>query len=468
MLSIKKIFILILILFPTVIFSQQKKVSRWSITPEYGYNVFDGDINQDLLKIFPTSFRDITYGANIEYALSPIWGLGLDGYYFPLRAKNNSPVPMYINTNLINSDFLATINFTRLIFPNTRSKLFFLGSIGVGMAYYTYDLRYYPNNDVIPDDATYVDQKYNGQTRPVHLVKNGVMRYGMSVSTPVTFSLEYNFSKPFAVGAKVHYRAYAKDNLEGATYLNWDGVTNDYIGAGTVYLRYKFNSIKRDHLRNLRMRDWDPEESLSLIADVKKDLAGLRNKVDTLQKKVDNLIPRLGKLEDMIKNVGPDSDNDGVIDLRDLEPNTTPNTAVDFYGRPLPAMTYKTDKNTTQQALNYIDDIPGVYFDFDRIDLDNDALITIRKVCERMKRDSSLLVEVRGYCDFLGDVNYNEKLSTRRAERVKREMVKVWGIAEDRIISNGKGKIIQPQVKYRPNRRCDFIFSNDIVDVLNQ
>jgi len=51
---------------------------------------------------------------------------------------------------------------------------------------------------------------------------------------------------------------------------------------------------------------------------------------------------------------------------------------------------------------------------------------------------------------------------------VKRELVKIWGIADDRIIANGKGKIILPQMKYRPNRRCEFFFSNDIVDVLNQ
>lgn len=438
--------------------------------PEYGYNVFDGDINQDLLNIIPTSFRDITYGANIEYALTPIWGLGIDAYHFPLRAKNNSPEPMYINTDLLNADFLATINFTRLIFPNTKSKLFVLGSIGMGYAYYSFDVRKYPSNVPFNEGETYVDQKYNGQTKPILISKTGggTMKYGVSVSTPVTFSLEYNFSKPLAIGAKVHYRAYAKDNLEGVTYLNWDGVTNDYIGAGTVYLRYKFNSIKRDHLRNLTMRQWEPEESLALIADVKKDLAGLKNRVDTVEKKVKDLTPRVKKLEDLINNVGPDSDNDGVIDLRDLEPNTPPNTAVDFYGKPLPVQAPKIEKGKKSDFPQYVDEIPSVYFDFDRIDLDDNALVTISKVANRMLKDASLLVEVRGYCDFLGDITYNEKLSIRRAERVKRELVKVWGIEQDRIIANGKGKVIQPQIKYRPNRRCDFFFSNDIVDVLNQ
>lgn len=464
----KKIIFIILIIIPTIIFSQQKKIARWSFMPEYGYNVLDGDINQNLIGLIPTASRLPTYGLNIEYALTPIWGLGIDGYFFPLRAKNNSPVSVLINTNLYNSDFLATINFTRLIFPNTKSKFYFLGSIGMGIAYYTFDVRSSITNLPINKDSIYYDIKYSRDPRKIHLQDdNGNMTHGLSVSTPVTFSLEYNFSKPLAVGAKIHYRAYAKDNLEGVTYLNWNGVTNDYIGAGTLYLRYKFNSIKRDHLRNMTMKQWEPEESLALIEQVKKDLATLKNKVDTVEKKLKDLTPRVAKLEDMINNVGPDSDNDGVIDLRDLDPNTPANTVVDFYGKTLPIQTVKAEKSKKSDFPTYIDEIPSVYFDFDRTELDNDALVTISKVANRMLKDSSLLVEVRGYCDFLGDVTYNERLSNRRSERVKRELVKIWGIDESRIIANGKGKVIVPQIQYRPNRRCDFFFSNDIVDVLN-
>ena len=216
------------------------------------------------------------------------------------------------------------------------------------------------------------------------------------------------------------------------------------------------------------MKEWEPDESLALIAEVKKDLAGLKNRMDTVEKKVKDLTPRVKKLEDLINNVGPDSDNDGVIDLRDLDPNTPTNTAVDFYGKAIPALTVKTEKGKKSDYPEYFDDILSVYFDFDRTELDNEALTSIRKVANRMQKDTSLLVEVRGYCDFLGDVTYNEKLSIRRSERVKKELVNIWGIDADRIIVNGKGKIIQPQIKYRPNRRCDFFFSNDIVDVLNQ
>lgn len=451
------LFVLIFALFTTV-FSQSKRFSRWSFTPEYGYNYFNGDINQNLVNIFPTSLRNVTFGANLEYAMTPVWGLALDGYFFPLRAKNSSTVPLLINTDLYTSDFNVTINFTRWIFPQSRSKFYVNGSIGIGFAYYSYDVRY-PNGSAVSGSDIYVDSKYSGRSRPILLNDAGVpMKYGIAGSCPVTFSVEYNFSKPLAIGAKIHYRAYTKDNLEGVTYLA--GVANDYIAAGTVYLRYKFNSFKKDHLRNIKWDDYQPDEGLILAKELGAKLDNLNNKVDTIAKKVNDLIPRVAKLENLLSNDGPDSDGDGVPDVRDLDPHTPPNTPVDFWGRPLAISTNNVTnakENSSKNTVNW-DDIPAVYFDFDRIDLDDNALITISKIATKMKADPNLYVEVRGYCDYAGNNPYNNLLSQRRSDRVKAEMVNVWKIPFDHIISNGKGKVIEPRIKYRPNRRCDFFF----------
>jgi len=432
-------------------FSQSKGFSRWSFAPEIGYNYFDGDINQNLTDIFPTSFRNITYGATLEYALTPVWGLALDYFYFPLRARNNSPVHIDINTNLYTSDFNATINFTRWIFPNSRSRFYVNGTLGIGFAYYSFDVRYTNGNPVLATDM-YEDQKYNGQSRHILLYHNDApMKYGLAASVPVTLSVEYNFSKPLAIGAKVHYRAYTKDNLEGVTYLNWDGVTNDFIGAGTLFLRYKFNSIKKDHLRNINWDVYHPDEGLLFAKNLEKKVDKLKGKVDSIGNKVDSLMPRIARLENMLSNDGPDSDSDGVPDVRDLEPTTPPNTPVDFWGR-----TLKIPVNTP--VSKSYEDIPSVFFDFDRIDLDDVSIITISKIAARMKADPSLYVEVRGYCDYMGNNPYNNLLSQRRSDRVKAELVNIWKIPFDHIIANGKGKVIEPRIKYRPNRRCDFFF----------
>lgn len=466
---LKILFLFLLI--PMLFFSQTKKKARWSIMPEYGYLVFDGDINQHLRGLFPTSLTNQVNGLNVAYSFDPIWGMAIDGYFFPVRAINKSPLELYISTNVYNGDLMGTVNLSKLIFPNTKAKLQLLTGVGLGFAYYKYDVRHYPSGIEVPDNETYTDIKYNGQLRPVKINDGkGAMDYGLAVSAPFFAALEYNFSKSFSIGGKVDYRAYNKDNLEGVTYLNWNGVTNDYIGFASIYFRYKIGAVSRNHVRNMTMKEYKPDETMEHINQLKQELAGLKNRVDTVENKVNNMLPRLEKLETMIKNEGPDSDNDGVIDIRDKDPNTPPNTPVDFYGKTLiiPATTTNSKNNFGSSDYSMaFESIPTVYFDFDQFKLDDEALITISKIAERMLKDKSLLLEVRGFTDYLGDVNYNEKLSMKRAERVKTELVKVWGIEDGRIIANPKGKVIHPQIKYRPNRRCEFYFSNDIVDILN-
>ncbi|MFT3751694.1 MAG: OmpA family protein [Paludibacter sp.] len=454
---------------------QSKGFSRWSFAPEYGYNLFNGDFNQNLLKIIPSSLNDITYGAAIECALTPTWGLALNGYCFPLRTQSTSPVALYMNTNLYTADLSATLNFTRLIFPQTKSKLYFNGSVGIGYGYYAYDLKY-SNGTVVPTTDTYFDVEHSS-TKPIHLLDaSGVApKYGLAVSVPVTFSIEYNFSNPVSVGAKLHYRVFAKDDLEGTTYQNNDGVANDYVAAATLFLRYKLGTGGKGHLRNIQMDVYEPDKGLLLAKELEGKLNKLSARVDTVENKVDSLIPRVARLENILSTDGPDADGDGVPDVRDKDPKTPANTPVDFWGKPLImnyaqggsntplGAGYSNDANknrpaSVRQAIYIPDDVPSVYFDFDQIDLDDAALITISKIASKMKADPTLYVEVRGYCDYSGNNPYNNLLSQRRSDRVKAELMKVWGIPFDHVISNGKGKVIEPRTKYRPNRRCDFFF----------
>ena len=466
--------------------SKPKEFARWSITPEYGNCIFDGDINQALTNIIPTSLRNVNYGATLEYAFTPIWGASLDYFYFPLRAQNTSPASLIINTDLYTSCINFTVNFTRLIFPETKSRFYVSGSVGIGLSYYTYDVRFPAkdnsgniikdkNGDWTPGNAvtltdSYIDSKrHNQDGSPQSLPILVPAKYGIAGTIPVTFSFEYNLSKPMAIGVRFHYRAHTKDNLEGVGYLNYDGVTNDVIEAGTAYARIKFNVFKKDHVRIIPMSVFDPDKGLIAANELAGKFEKLKKKVDNLNEKVDSLVPRVNKLEGMMANDGPDSDGDGVPDVRDLAPNTPPNTPVDFWGRPLAIQAVTTTQPIPKNSTNIVatdvakpqlnwDDIPAVYFDFDRIELDNNALVTISKIAAKMKADPNLCVEVRGYCDYMGNNPYNNLLSQRRSDRVKAEMVKIWGIPFNRIISNGKGKVIEPKIKYRPNRRCDFFF----------
>jgi OOP family OmpA-OmpF porin len=423
-------------------YPENKDFSRWSFSPEVGFNKFDGDV-KDL------NANNFTYGANLEFALTPIWGLSIDGFSLPFKGIYSNP-PDTFTTKLYNANFNVTINFMRLIFPQTNSKLFINGSVGVGYAYYSYNVKILPN------------------TNPVV----GLNSPQTAGSIPISLSLEYNFSKSIALGVKARYITYTTDNLEGVK--TSQGVTNDRIATGTLFLNYKLNANNKEHLRNIRMKDFEPDDGL-ILAKLNTDKINKFDKeLKRIDKKVDEQGRRIDTIAKFLSNDGPDSDGDGVPDVRDMDPNTPPNTPVDFWGKPLNenvANAYNNIKSNSNNknsiknsAGNNVDgnanccDVPAVYFDFDRKDLDDNALITISKIAKKMKEDPNLYVEVRGYCDYIGRNPYNETLSRLRAERVKAELVKIWRIPSNHIIANGKGKIIEPRIRYKPNRRCDFFF----------
>lgn len=514
--------------------------SKWSVSAEYGVTqFFFGDLAPTSTGIIPKSLQDITFGGTLEYAFTPIWGLGIDYYHLPFTGTNQIA---FFKTTLNNADFNVTVNLTKMVFPQSKSKFTANGTVGMGFAIFNSKFRY-------PDPSNSPEA---GTPKPI-----------MSSAMPITLLLEYNFSRQIALGVKGHYRAFTSDNLEGVPYLNFKGVTNDYLGVVSVALRYKINAAGRQkHLRNITMDEFAPNKAMELAKQAIDKVNGLEKSLKKLEKRVDGHDRRLDSLTLFLSNDGPDTDGDGVPDHRDKDSDTPPNTPVDFWGKALPMSVASQDnrtgnddyrnggngvngldainnandprsrdiaannlpgsnsssnpnykllkgekgdrgpkgdkgdkgdsgyagkdgskslaskdkngtpsKNPASEVNNFLpdnynyshtsfDNVPTVYFGFDRSDLDDDALEDISKIAFKMHADQSLMLEVRGYCDYLGDSPYNNQLSQRRSDRVKAELVKIWKINPDRIIANGKGKIIEPRVKYRPNRRCDFFFSN--------
>lgn len=443
-----------LLVFITSVYPEDKQFSRWSLSPEFGVVKFDGDALQPTTSAFLNTTNTFGYGANIEYAITPIWGMSFDYFTLPFKGIYTSPVDTF-STKLTNYNVSATVNISRMIFPQTTAKLYVNVSFGIGFANYKFDVK-----PVLSTAAPLTPA------------------YGNSLIIPMTISVEYNLTKSVSFGAKVRYLTSTRDNLEGIKMTQ--GATNDRLMMGSLFLSYKLGANKKDHLRNIKMNEFTPDEGLTLARLNSERINKLDKDLKKLDKKVDYQGKRIDSIAQFLSDDGPDSDGDGVPDVRDKSPNTPPNTPVNFWGRPLKInygnisddassennqnvsnRSRKTNNRKTNSSYDSgcnCDDVPAVYFDFDRIELDDNALIIISKIVKKMKEDPSLYVEVRGYCDYIGKNPYNETLSKRRAERVKAEMVKVWKVPANHILVNGKGKIIEPRIKYKPNRRCDFFF----------
>jgi OOP family OmpA-OmpF porin len=120
----------------------------------------------------------------------------------------------------------------------------------------------------------------------------------------------------------------------------------------------------------------------------------------------------------------PDTDRDGVLDRNDRCPGTPPGVQVDVNGCEI--------KDEIQ--------LPGVNFErnSDRLQPGTDTVL--REAAETLKRNPTIKVEVAGHTDSVGDLDYNEGLSARRAATVRDYLIS-QGVSPARMTSRGYGEL---------------------------
>jgi|GEM_PF-7061874 hypothetical protein len=182
-------------------------VSHWSVDVIGGVNLFDGDIPQNN-SILPSSSLSTALGVNVNYQFTPTYSLFVDYNYYSIKAQTKG---WDIRTKIHMAAINTSVNFGSLLFPSDyfSSRFNVYGSIGVGLAKYFYN---------------------TGYTTPLD--------HGTAVTLPVSLYCIYNVSEHIGVGLKFSYVSFNTDNLEGITYLNYKGVSNDCIESGTFFLRY--------------------------------------------------------------------------------------------------------------------------------------------------------------------------------------------------------------------------------------
>jgi outer membrane protein OmpA-like peptidoglycan-associated protein len=92
----------------------------------------------------------------------------------------------------------------------------------------------------------------------------------------------------------------------------------------------------------------------------------------------------------------------------------------------------------------------GVHFDFNKSAIRPGDAAVLDEAAATLKANPGVTVDVNGYCDAIGSVKYNQKLSERRAESVVRYLVKA-GIPESQLAPHGYGK-------------TDFVASNNTAE----
>ena len=106
-------------------------------------------------------------------------------------------------------------------------------------------------------------------------------------------------------------------------------------------------------------------------------------------------------------------------------------------------------------------ELSDVYFDLDKSDVRGDAIGSLQKNADWMKRWTSTQVTMEGYCDSRGSSEYNLALGSRRATAVKGYLQNL-GVPPNRITVVSKGKeqpfcTEESESCWQQNRRGHFL-----------
>ncbi|MCA6423829.1 MAG: OmpA family protein [Flavobacterium sp.] len=193
------------------------------------------------------------------------------------------------------------------------------------------------------------------------------------------------------------------------------------------------------------------------------DWAIIKDKNDA---KLDSLNNKIGEIEGLMN----DSDKDGVPDYLDVENNSIAGVAVDTKGR----MVDKNNNGVPDQLEKYIDNsistnndnnknainegmlqqfinegYVAAYFDKNKRQPTNESSDNIGFILNYLRNNPTKSVDIIGYADELGNTDYNNKLSSDRAQNVKDILVKS-GIDASRlnIVGNGVDNSVDKNSEY--------------------
>ena len=110
-----------------------------------------------------------------------------------------------------------------------------------------------------------------------------------------------------------------------------------------------------------------------------------------------------------------------------------------------------------KEQLNFYALPLSILYAVDQYNVPAGEMGKMKAIARVMKDNPDYKFTIVGFADYTGSPEYNQKLSVKRAEEAKKVLVKKYGIAEDRLIVDGKGQGSSfGDVKLSINRRVSF------------
>lgn len=369
--------------------------NKWSIDVNGGFSKAANPMSPGYhVKAFNLFHADLGF----RYMFNTKFGLKLEGGYDVLNADGSGSLADR-ESQVIRIGLQGYANLGRIMeFESWTQRINLLGHMGVGVAQLT-------NSDL-----------FDGQDHLGNFLIGMTAQYRISnrVSLNADFTMINSFSQ---------HRTWDGAPYEPGIRQGFDSTLYNATLGLSIYLG-----------KNEKHADW-------FIDDKSDELEELEN--------------RIAEIETMLV----DSDKDGVPDYLDVEPNSIAGVAVDSKGRTID----KNNNGVPDELESYIernneqlkreikeegnaglaDLINGgyvnVYFDFNRDQPNAQSVSGINFLIKYLKDNPSTGADVIGYADEIGNSAYNDDLSRRRAENVKKILVDA-GIDGSRLNIIGKGE----------------------------
>lgn len=258
--------------------------------------------------------------------------------------------------------------------------------------------------------------------------ENGMGRLLPAVDAGIGYSLQFSDSWSFYTELEFNvndYHPFFWEDFADWTYTHG----NFHIG-----LMKNFGLCKADQAI-VAQKSLLTQENFDALNNQVNNLEGQVASARNNEKRLEN---RIAQLEDQLKaalaNQGKGNGNDEETKKLQATIDQIKADQLNFYAMPF-----------------------SVQYEVNEWQVSEEEMDKVKAVARVLKDNSDAKIMVVGFADYTGSDQYNMKLSEKRANEVKRLLTKKYGIAEDRITVDYKGKSVAfGDIQYALNRRVSF------------
>ncbi len=352
-----------------------KGLNHWSLEVHGGINVINHSFSNDRATLLPNSDFNPQVGAQVEYTLNPLWGLGLDYTW----ARNNQA--NYDNAGH-DITLFASVNLSNLLAKYRSAgwqKFNAYLNTGLGVMIYDYECN-------------------------VHGDEND----GVAPLTWLGLNFEYNVSKCFAIGLNGQVRRSTVEvwhpECDGGY---WQSMLN-------LGVRYKFAGDR--NVRNVALVDYEPKVEVPditpLLDEQKRQAAEMTSR---LEDQINNQNSQIAKLQNELKAT-QDSLKKHIQDTK-------------------PAVRYTPTKEEDEIIKTAFSQLE---FESNKAIIKQSSYSSLDGLATLLKSHAEWTVTLKGYTDNSGQAAKNLQLSKDRAAAVKAYLVNK-GVSASKIQSFGYG-----------------------------